>query len=225
MSHATCGTNRDCKNSCGIHESHEETWYNTPQNKWVRYKQCATVIVEKITTHHTVVDCLGNDACDLGPGTGGPCFFFTRSKVSQCCLVSPTRAKSQVLTKVCNTIARLHTIQLYPWQSCIWGNFSLAFWKRKGAGDEKVTNKNAEKVKSRNGNIHIKPITRIFHFRTWLSNGQIRKPLKINNPNRTLTKCWCGEERKRMCWRLILSNHVWWSSKTGIAGCRICISL
>jgi hypothetical protein len=76
MSHETYGTNRDCKKSCGLHESHEGTWYNPPQNKWVRCKQCATVIVEKITTHHTIVDCLGNDACDLGPGTGGPCFFL-----------------------------------------------------------------------------------------------------------------------------------------------------
>jgi hypothetical protein len=25
MSHETCGTNRDCKKSCGLHESHEET--------------------------------------------------------------------------------------------------------------------------------------------------------------------------------------------------------
>lgn len=83
MSHETCGTNRDCKNLADFMKAVKKH-DTTP----LRTNGCVVSNVqhsdlEKFTTHHTVVDCLGNDACDLGPGTGGPCFFLIRSKVSQ----------------------------------------------------------------------------------------------------------------------------------------------
>jgi hypothetical protein len=49
-----------------------------PQNKWVRYKQCAAVIVEKLTMAMMHVT--------SGQGQGGPVFFYKKQGISNVAL-------------------------------------------------------------------------------------------------------------------------------------------